>query len=412
LPVRFRRLLMSHSMRRLASILFLVIGGLSITACSQPPPSEAPYEDAWGIVEIRPARPLYIGVVTSTYDPGLAQESLEITRGVELAIQRRIHIRGFIVQTEVVNTYCSETGGLLAAQIFTNHPYVVSAIGHVCSLSCLTGASLYDEAFYTTISPSCSATSLTDQVTHNDSFMRTIYRDSAEAETAARYAYIEMGARRAALVHDGTIDTSELIAAFQTTFEHLGGTIVAIETITPGGDNFQAQLEAIGDANPNVIYAPLLPSDAITLVKQRIDLGLSRIPLIGGRHYWSTWFAEQVKGYGEGVYAVGPILDNEAYNSLTAAYISEYGEEPSNPLFAYSYDATVMLLQAIEKVAIVTPSGYLQIGRRALREALYSTSTFPGLTGTLTCTNWGDCSATTLAVGQIQFSEWRTIYIP
>lgn len=396
---------------KLTLILILTAIGLGITACSQTPTPDE-YEDPWGIVEIRPGRPLYIGVITSTYDPGLDQESLEITRGVELAIQRRAHLRGFSIRTEIVNTYCSDTGGLLAAQIFTNHPYIVATVGHVCSLSCLAGASLYDEAFYTTISPSCSATSLTDQVTHNDSFMRTMYRDNAEAEVAARYAYIEMGARRAAILYDGTIDTSELAAAFQVTFEHLGGTVALVETITQGEEDLQAELQALSNVDPDIIYAPLLPTDAISFVKQRVNFGISRIPLIGGRHYWSTWFAEQVKGYGEGIYAVGPMLDNEAYNSLTATYILQYGEAPSSPLFAYSYDATAMILQAIEKVAIVTPSGYLQIGRQALREALYSTSTFPGTTGSLTCTSWGDCSATRLAIGQIQFSEWRTIYIP
>ena len=52
-----------------------------------------------------------------------------------------------------------------------------------------------------------------------------------------------------------------------------------------------------------------------------------------------------------------------------------------------------MLLTAIEKVTVKGSDGTLYIGRKALRDALYATKGFPGLTGKLSCNQFGDCGA-------------------
>jgi branched-chain amino acid transport system substrate-binding protein len=44
----------------------------------------------------------------------------------------------------------------------------------------------------------------------------------------------------------------------------------------------------------------------------------------------------------------------------------------------------------------------LFIPRRALRDALYATSGFEGLTGTLTCNEVGDCADPAIRVSTIQ----------
>jgi len=42
-------------------------------------------------------------------------------------------------------------------------------------------------------------------------------------------------------------------------------------------------------------------------------------------------------------------------------------------------------------VAVRDADGTLHVGRQALRDALYATSGFQGLTGDLTCDEYGDC---------------------
>ena len=79
----------------------------------------------------------------------------------------------------------------------------------------------------------------------------------------------------------------------------------------------------------------------------------------------------------------------EAENSITgvnaadilSAYDDAYGEAPSAPFWAHAYDATTLLLQAIENVA-VDVDGTLYIDRQALRDELDSL-TFDGIIGAI-----------------------------
>jgi branched-chain amino acid transport system substrate-binding protein len=64
---------------------------------------------------------------------------------------------------------------------------------------------------------------------------------------------------------------------------------------------------------------------------------------------------------------------------------------PSSPLLAPAYDAANLLLDTIEQVVVEEEDGTLHLGRQALRDALYATSGYSGITGTLTCDQFGDC---------------------
>ena len=56
---------------------------------------------------------------------------------------------------------------------------------------------------------------------------------------------------------------------------------------------------------------------------------------------------------------------------------------------AHAYDATTLLLHAIEAVA-VAEDGKLLVDRAALRQQLSATTGFKGLIGTLSCDDFGD----------------------
>ena len=67
-----------------------------------------------------------------------------------------------------------------------------------------------------------------------------------------------------------------------------------------------------------------------------------------------------------------------------------------------------MLFAALTKVAVKNADGSLTIPMGALRDAVFATKDFVGLTGTLTCTNksgpfmsTGDCGAPVIAVYQV-----------
>ncbi|MCP5098885.1 MAG: branched-chain amino acid ABC transporter substrate-binding protein, partial [Chloroflexi bacterium] len=78
---------------------------------------------------------------------------------------------------------------------------------------------------------------------------------------------------------------------------------------------------------------------------------------------------------------------------------------PTGSYHAHTYDATNILLDAIEAVAIQS-NGAMQIGRQALRDAIAATSEFRGASGTITCTTTGECAAAnTIGIYLITSSE-------
>jgi len=68
-----------------------------------------------------------------------------------------------------------------------------------------------------------------------------------------------------------------------------------------------------------------------------------------------------------------------------------------------------MLFNAVEKVAVQDADGNLYIGRQALRDALFATEGQVGITGTITCNEYGDCADPQIVINQIQDGEYVPI---
>ena len=125
--------------------------------------------------------------------------------------------------------------------------------------------------------------------------------------------------------------------------------------------------------------------------------GLEDVVLIGGAALVDFEFLAIPES--EGMYLASPELHfeksvNEATgkngDDLAAAYQEKYNEAPGSVYMAHAYDATTMLLRAIEEVAVVQ-GDTLYIDRARLREALTGTVEFSGIVGELSCDEFGDC---------------------
>ncbi len=398
-------------MRRISLTLILLLTAWIITSCADQLEPRQQISDPWGVVDIARGSTIRIAAATSISAVGVSTEGLEQLRGIELAVQDYGRIKGFSVEIVVADTGCSREGGTNTAAALVDTPDLAAIIGHTCSESCAGAAGLYNLSHVTMVSPSCSASSLTDPLLHTDIFARTIYDDAYEGRAAAQFAYYELAARQAVLISDGTLETTALLDAFSTIFEELGGTVIRTDLLLAGESRIGEIVAGLAADRPDVIYAPLLPKDAATLTRLRELAGLDQVPLIGGRYYLNTWYLERAEAASEGVYAVGPLTAGEGIDYLYERYADRYGEEPDGVTIAPAYDAAQMVLAAIERTAVVSPSGSLQIGKKALHDALFATSQHPGLTGSLTCTAWGDCGASGLAVQRVQAGRWNTIYV-
>jgi branched-chain amino acid transport system substrate-binding protein len=113
----------------------------------------------------------------------------------------------------------------------------------------------------------------------------------------------------------------------------------------------------------------------------------------------SEVFIRETGEAGVGVYILGPSAPASAANDqLREAYKARYGELPPSFYYSFTVDATNLLLGAIEKIAVKERDGTLHLGRQALRDALYATSGYNGLTGQLKCDEFGDCGVANLDI--------------
>ena len=71
---------------------------------------------------------------------------------------------------------------------------------------------------------------------------------------------------------------------------------------------------------------------------------------------------------------------------------------------AHAFDAFNILVDAIKKSA-TDDGGTLTIPRTKLKDEVYKTSDYKGLSGTLTCTPLGDC-ATAVSIAIYKVPDW------
>ena len=83
-----------------------------------------------------------------------------------------------------------------------------------------------------------------------------------------------------------------------------------------------------------------------------------------------------------------------AIEALSQKYIKRYNIPPETFYYVTAYDAaTLFCLKVLKKLPFYGhQSGALYIGRQALRDTLYNTMNFKGMSGTLTCDAFGDCA--------------------
>ena len=71
-----------------------------------------------------------------------------------------------------------------------------------------------------------------------------------------------------------------------------------------------------------------------------------------------------------------------------------------------AYDAGAVLIKAIEQVAIVGSDGSLYVPRGALVAAVRATKDYPGLAGTVTCDDTGECASSSPNFNIVKDGKW------
>ncbi|MDX1995023.1 MAG: branched-chain amino acid ABC transporter substrate-binding protein [bacterium] len=356
---------------------------------------------AASLADAAPGGVIQIGLAADFSDNAANGEAM--LRGAELALQDRptltINNRTYTLDLLAQDAGCSAFDGLQAAETFTSDNTIAGVIGHQCSPSCSAAAPVYERASLTTISPACEDPALTNG--QYSTFNRVAPSGTAAAGGAARYARETLNAERAAVVYDELLFGGELAGDFAAEFSAEGGTVAPFTGIVSSTADFAALADQIREADPQVLYVAGRPETAATLRAEFPDLPF----LYGGGGPGRddvTAFTDTAGENAEGVLVFAALpTDTEAIQRLTDRYASVYEGEPASPVFAYAYDATNVLLDAIESTGRVDPNGLLRLDRQFIINAVRGYRG-EGVTGAIQCSESGDCGTVRVSVREIQ----------
>jgi len=391
---------MERAFPTLATAALLAAVLLSCGSCSQqkkPPPCA----DALGCVSIKPGAPLRLGVLQALSGK-VAAIGWDQVRGLELALDRRGNkIKGHEVSLVPEDTSCKPEGGAVAALKIVSDPTIPAIFGTTCSADAATAAQVMTEAGLSMISGNNSAPFLTSiggrkAPKWQAGYFRTAPNEENAGPAAARFAFRELGLRTAALINDGDIYTRGLTEGFQHEFERLGGKVTLNSTVNKGDADMAPVLDAVVVTGAQLVFFPLFqPEGNNVLLQARKTPGMERVTLMSDGSLIDQSFLDAVGAAALGMYFVGPTPPphSDEVAALNAQYVAKFKTEPPTAYYLSAFDAANILLDALERVAIVEPDGALHIGRQALRSALYATRDFKGVTGTLACDEFGDCAS-------------------
>ncbi len=378
---------------------------------------QAQVEDPIGVVKLRPGEPIHIAYWFVIAGPN-ASLGTDTMRGVEIAVDDfGNQIKGWPIKISGQDTGCNAEGGQAAATKLAADPSIVAAIGSNCSSEAKPGVPILWKAGIPTVSPSNTAPYLTDPERGDGyaGYLRTCHNDKVQGAVAANFAFREKGLKRAATIHDGSVYAEQLAQVFAKTFKEMGGEITNMEAVNPNDTDMRPVLTKIATGKPQIIYYPIFIAEGGFITRQSKEVsGLEKVMLFGADGMFSPDFYKAAGNAAVGMFHSSPDFSAFAggYQAFLDKHMKKYGEKPIAPFHAHAYDATLMVLNAIDKVAVKGADGNLYIGRKALRDALYATSRMKGLTGTITCDQYGDCADPKIAVYQTAAENVKNLQMP
>jgi branched-chain amino acid transport system substrate-binding protein len=379
--------------------------------------SETAAVDEFGTIEIAAGEPINIGtlLVISGADAALGQDS---QNGAVLAADYLDGAfdgtPGQLLDHDINWTHedelCSAEGGQAGATALSADPSIVAVIGTSCSSAALGVAdTIFSEKGILLFSPSNTNPALTSDEAHQPFYARTAHNDRIQGAIVAEFALNELGGTKLATIHDESPYTQGLTAAAAVNFEAGDGTVTVQEQINSEDTDFKPLLRSIAEGDPDVLYAPVFVAACSLILKQAADI-MPDVTIMASDGCMSTDTLKTAGAAVDGVFLSSPDIsvfqEGDFYsNEFVPAYEEQFGSEPTSVFHAHSFDAANVLFDAIEQVAVVADDGSLSIPRTALRDAVFATSNYEGLTGIITCTELGDC-ATDVTIGIFEGPNW------
>ncbi|WP_324715778.1 ABC transporter substrate-binding protein [Carboxydochorda subterranea] len=329
-----------------------------------------------GAVTASAAAPIKIGL-NLEMTGGVAAYGQQGFEGIQtLQKMMKLEVLGRPVEFVLVDNKSDRVESANAAQRLIQRDHVAAIIGPMISGSMLAAGPVAEQAKVPIIGPS-TTNPLTTQ--GRQFVFRACFIDPFQGQIAARFAYQQLGVRRAALLVDVAQDYAVGLGNFfAREFTKLGGQVVATQYMKTGDQDVSAQMTAIKAANPDILYMPNYYAEIAIAAVQARQLGLD-VPILAGDGADAPELIQIGGKAVEGLMHTGFYHVKAFSNPLARQYVETYrklyNKEP-NAFGALAADSVLIILDAIKRAGSTSPE--------AIAKAMAQTKDLEVTTGTVT----------------------------
>lgn len=230
-------------------------------------------------------------------------------------------------------------------------------LGHMNSSVSIAASKIYHDAGI----PQISAATAPEFTRQNfNTVFRMLPSDVLQGEVLANFVVKKLGFKEIAIIDDRTSYGQGLANEFQKTAKIAGAKIVRHEFSSDQAYNFKPLLIGLKRFKPQAILYAGNAVQAGPLAKQMRELGLKSV-LIGGDMLKTSEFIRLAGAAADGSIvsvASKPLNEMPGGVSFSKRYFKRFGND-AGPYAPYAYDATMVMLNAMQHANSVDPQKYL-----------------------------------------------------
>lgn len=274
---------------------------------------------------------------------------------------------------------------------------VAGVVGHWNTGTSIPAARIYHDAGIAQVAPVATGHGYTQQ--GFDTSFRVMGHDDDGGNYAGQYAVKTLKAQRIAVIDDRSAFGQGLADEFIKSLQAQGVQPVTREYVDDKTVDFSAVLTTVRSKNADLIFFGGVDSQAAPLARKLKQLGMNA-QLMGAGGFVSQTFLTLAQREGEGVVALEPGLPLEQMpggKAFEQAYRDRYHThiELHAP---FAYDATRVLIAAIEQADSANPADYLP----KLRAIHYQ-----GVTGDIAFDAQGNLQQPSFTLYRVVDGKWQ-----
>ena len=309
-----------------------------------------------------------------------------IKLGTQLAVEKfkgTLEKQGFKVELVPFDDQAKPDVGVANAKNIIADKDIMVVIGHLNSGVAIPSSEVYKEVSLAMISPANTNPTITDRGYKN--IYRVCGRDDVQGVVGSEFAHDILKARSVYIIHDKTTYGQGVAEFFKADAQKRGMKILGFEG-TEEKSNFDPIITPIRAKKPDLIYFGGLYEQAAPFFKQAREKGV-KSKFLGPDGLDSSDLTKIAGNAVVGMYytsVAGPVTVYPAAKQFADEFKKSFGKNPE-PFSAQAYDATAILIKAIEAAAHGGKAPTRDAVTAAVRSVKYS-----GVTGNIEFDSKGD----------------------